>query len=180
MGVGDLFQSSTAENDVEVRKCEKPAKNGACCDVEVGKGENGKNARDRAFEVVGRAPAGSRCLFCGKGGEAHLVRRRGERELDHAHLACAEKAWGDPQPPATSSPPPANGGDREAAVSSRHIQRLTDEYQDRAYANARATGGDTLTAECDRWLRRKLADEGVRPEHIEVEFERVMAEVFRI
>ena len=39
-------------------------------------------------------------------------------------------------------------------------------------------GGDTRTAECDAWLRQKLADEGVRPEHIETEFQRVMAVVF--
>ena len=78
------------------------------------------------------------------------------------------------------APSPANGGDQEAGVSSRRIQRLTDEYQNRAYTNAQETGGDTRAAECDAWLRQKLADEGVRPEHIEIEFRRVMAAVFRV
>jgi hypothetical protein len=75
--------------------------------------------------------------------------------------------------------PPTNGGDREAGISTWRIQRLADEYQDRAYANAQKTGGDTRTAECDAWLRQRLAADGVRPEHIEIEFRRVMAVVFR-
>jgi hypothetical protein len=57
------------------------------------------SAEDRAaahtFEVVGRAPPGSRCYFCGKGGDVYLVRRRGDRETDQAHLDCAQKAWGE-------------------------------------------------------------------------------------
>jgi putative DNA primase/helicase len=65
-------------------------------------------------------------------------------------------------------------------ISTRRIVGLSDEYQERAYANSRETGGDTRTAECDAWLRQKLADEGVLPEHIETEFQRVMAEVFRV
>ena len=48
-----------------------------------------------------------------------------------------------------------------------------------AYANAQQTGGDTRTAHCDAWLRQTLAEE-VLPEFIETEFERVMAEVFRV
>ena len=48
------------------------------------------------------------------------------------------------------------------------------------YANAQANGGDTRTAELDAWLRQRLADEGVRPEHIEIEFERVMQVVFAV
>jgi 5S rRNA maturation endonuclease (ribonuclease M5) len=62
-------------------------------------------------------------------------------------------------------------------VSERHIRQLGDQYNDRAYANYQESG-DTRTAECDAWLRQKLADEGVLPEHIETEFKRVMAVVF--
>jgi hypothetical protein len=137
------------------------------------------NGGDRAFEVVGRSTPGSRCLFCGKGGEVHLVRGQGEREVTQAHLACAEKAWGDPQPPTTAAPPPASADDG-VGISAWRIRRLTDEYHDRAYANAQETGGDTRTADLDAWLRQKLADEGVLPEFVEVEFERVMAVVFRV
>jgi hypothetical protein len=71
---------------------------------------------------------------------------------------------------AAVAPPPA----------SARIQRLADEYAYRAYSNAQTTGGDPRTAECDAWLRQTLADGGVRPEFVEVEFERVMAEVFRV
>jgi hypothetical protein len=65
-------------------------------------------------------------------------------------------------------------------ISAWRIHQLSDEYQDRTYAKSQETGGDTRTAECDAWLRQRLADEGVLPEFIEVEFQRVMAEVFRI
>jgi hypothetical protein len=70
--------------------------------------------------------------------------------------------------------------DDGVGVSAWRIRGLADEYQDRAYANAQESGGDTRTAECDAWLRQKLANEGVRPEHIEVEFRRVMDVVFRV
>jgi hypothetical protein len=63
-------------------------------------------------------------------------------------------------------------------VSERTIRSIGDEYTERAYANAQANGGDTRTAECDAWLRQKLADEGVLPEHIETEFKRVMQVLF--
>jgi uncharacterized protein YjiS (DUF1127 family) len=38
---------------------------------------------------------------------------------------------------------------------------------------------DIDLARLDAELRQKLSDLGVRPEHIEIEFERVMAEVFK-
>ena len=76
----------------------------------------------------------------------------------------------------SASSPSADG----VGISAWHIHQLSDEYQDRAYANSQETGGDTRTAECDAWLRQKLADEGVLPESIEVEFQRVMAQVFRV
>src|SRR5262249_45252463 len=67
---------------------------------------------------------------------------------------------------------------RESGLSSRTIKGVADEYIERAYANAQATGGDTRTAELDAWLRQRLADLGVRHEHVETEFARVMAAVF--
>jgi hypothetical protein len=67
-----------------------------------------------------------------------------------------------------------------AGLSQRTIADLANDYTEAAYANAQENSGDTRTVECDAWLRQSLADEGVRPEFIEVEFERVMAEVFRV
>jgi len=59
----------------------------------------------------------------------------------------------------------------------RIIVGLAEEYMGRACANYRETGGDTRTTELDAWLRQRLAEEGVSPEHIEVEFRRVVATV---
>jgi hypothetical protein len=65
----------------------------------VEKGEIGEGA----FEVVGRAPAGSQCHFCGKGRKVRLVHQQGGCGAVQAHLACAEKAWGTPQPLVTNT-----------------------------------------------------------------------------
>jgi hypothetical protein len=65
-------------------------------------------------------------------------------------------------------------------VSRPRIKDLGEQYQEMAYANAQANDGDTRTADCDAWLRQRLADDGVLPEFIEVEFARVMDEVFRM
>jgi putative DNA primase/helicase len=70
----------------------------------------------------------------------------------------------------------ANGGGW--GLSERRIRELAEQYQDRAYANAQETGGDTRTAECDAWLRAVLDQEVDLLEHVEIEFERVMQVVF--
>jgi putative DNA primase/helicase len=75
--------------------------------------------------------------------------------------------------------PRTNGSD-EPGLSRRRIRDLADQYQEIAYANAQENGGDTLTDKCDRWLRQTLAQEGVLPEFIEVEFRRIVAEAFRL
>jgi cobalamin biosynthesis protein CobT len=64
-------------------------------------------------------------------------------------------------------------------LSTYRIRQLADEYTEQAYANAQENDGDTLTAALDDWLRERLAGE-VLPEFVEVEFERIMTEVFRI
>ena len=66
----------------------------------------------------------------------------------------------------------------EPGLSERRIRELADQYQGRAYANAQETGGDTRTAECDAWLRATLREEVDLPEHVEIEFARVMKVVF--
>jgi hypothetical protein len=73
----------------------------------------------------------------------------------------------------------ANGSDGPG-LSRRRIRDLAEQYQELAYANAQENDGDTRTAECDAWLRQRLAAEGVLPEFVEVEFERIMAQVFRV
>jgi hypothetical protein len=70
--------------------------------------------------------------------------------------------------------------DDGVGISAPRIRDLAQQYQELAYANAQANGGDTRTADCDAWLRRTLAEEGALPEYVKVEFERVMAEVFRV
>jgi hypothetical protein len=76
------------------------------------------------------------------------------------------------------TPSAGNGG--EPGLSRRRIWDLAEQYQELAYANAQATGGDTRTADCDAWLRQTLAEGGILPEHVEVEFARVMAQVFQV
>ena len=76
--------------------------------------------------------------------------------------------------------PAGSNGQGEPGLSRRRLRELADQYQDLAYANAQENGGDTLTAECDRWLRQALVEEGVLPEFIEIEFSRIMDEAFRI
>jgi putative DNA primase/helicase len=67
---------------------------------------------------------------------------------------------------------------REPGLSTRTIRGVADEYTERGYANMQATNGDTHTAELDAWLRLRLGELGVRPEHVETEFARVKAVVF--
>jgi hypothetical protein len=77
----------------------------------------------------------------------------------------------------TSSPP-----EREPdppGLSIYRIRELANEYTEQAYANMQENDGDTLTAALDDWLRERLAGE-VLPEFVEVEFERVMTEVFQV
>jgi hypothetical protein len=72
----------------------------------------------------------------------------------------------------------ANGSD-DLGLSRYRIRDLAEQYQELAYANAQENDGDTRTADCDGWLRQALAEQ-VLPEFVEVEFNRVMAEVFRV
>ena len=64
-------------------KCERPM---SC---EPG---NEAAATGEAFEIVGQAPAGSRCYLCGKGRRVYLIRRENNHEADQVHLDCAKKA----------------------------------------------------------------------------------------
>ena len=68
------------------------------------------------------------------------------------------------------------GGD-EAGLSDYRVRQLAGWYLDRADAERRETGTIRQT-ELDEALRTLLAEEGVFPEFIAVEFERVMRAVF--
>ena len=63
-------------------------------------------------------------------------------------------------------------------LSQRTIAELADDYTETTYRLNQA-GSDIDSAALDADLRRRLA-EMVLPEFVEVEFERVMAEVFRV
>ena len=71
---------------------------------------------------------------------------------------------------------PPNSGD-EAGMSDYRVRQLAGWYLDRADAERRETG--TLRqAELDETLRKLIAEDGVFPEFIAIEFERVMRAVF--
>ena len=114
----DAFQSSTAEPDVEVAKCEKSNNDGLLCGCAVEKGES--------------------------------------RQSEHAE----------------------GGNGLTPGLSHRTIAELAEDYTETTY-RLNKEGSDIESAALDADLRRRLA-EMVLPESIEVEFERVMAEVFRV
>ena len=72
--------------------------------------------------------------------------------------------------------PRANGG--EPGLSRRRLRELADWYQDQGHQ--RHNDGTLDTAELDDELRLILREEVAFPEHVEIEFERVMTEVFRL
>ena len=78
--------------------------------------------------------------------------------------------------PASVHSPLSNGG--EPGLSRRRLRELADWYQDQGHQ--RHNDGTLDTAELDDELRLILREEVAFPEHIEIEFERIMAEVFRV
>jgi len=187
----EISQPHSPESGCAVEKCEKPNNDGLLGGCAVAKGATGKKVRTQVYEVLDAASPGERCTLCGNGGPARI--KHGGR-VNLWHPGCADRyvaALADPPvkvpvlPPdsldehgaARSARPQSRG---EPGLGDRTIRGLGDEYTERAYANAQANGGDTRTAELDAWLRQRLADEGVRPEHIEIEFERVMQVVFAV
>jgi hypothetical protein len=69
-------------------------------------------------------------------------------------------------------------GDQEAGLSSRRIRELADWYVNRAL-DQQTRNNKVDSAELGTGLRQVLAEE-VQPELVEVEFQRIMVEVFRI
>src|SRR5262249_60635756 len=79
-------------------------------------------------------------------------------------------------PVAPVAPLAGNGG--EPGIGRRRIHELAGWYQD--VAHQRYSDGSLDTAELDAELRAILREEVAFPEHVEVEFTRVMDEVFRV
>jgi hypothetical protein len=76
------------------------------------------------------------------------------------------------------TPSPGNGGVGEPGLSRRRIRELADWYSDQGHQRY---CDDTLnTAQLDADLRAILRGEVAFPEFVELEFERVMTEVFRL
>jgi len=77
--------------------------------------------------------------------------------------------------PQAASPHSSNG---EPGLSRRRVQELADWYQDEGHR--RHNNGTLDTAELDAELRAILREEVAFPEHIEIEFARVMRVVFAV
>jgi hypothetical protein len=72
----------------------------------------------------------------------------------------------------------SNGNGLAPGLSQRTVAELADDYAEAAYRQNRE-GSDIDSAALDTDLRLRLA-EMVLPEFVEVEFERIMARVFRV
>jgi hypothetical protein len=122
------------------------------------------------YEVLGPAPAGSRCTLCGSG---RPLRMKYGREVALWHRDCAEGFIA-----ALASPPVEVPS--EPCLSEWDVQKLVPSYADRVHALMQERGTTDLDlSELDTELRQRLADMGVPPERIEIEFERVMAEIVK-
>ena len=71
-----------------------------------------------------------------------------------------------------------DGNGLAPGLSQRTISELAEDYTETTY-RLNQEGADIDSASLDADLRRRLAEQ-VFPEFVETEFERVMAEVFRV
>ena len=162
MGTSDIFEVDTTAAGCPVAKCEKPNNGGLVSGCPVAMGGTGKKTRVETIQSSDGMPAYHGPVFgspLNYAGPVVPVPDLGPDSLDE---------HGRPLAASPGSP----------GLSARTIRAVADEYTERGYANAQETGGDTRTAELDAWLRQRLAELGVRPEHVEAEFERVKAAVW--
>jgi hypothetical protein len=154
MGTSDISQPSSPNPGWTVAKCEKPSNDGLLDGWTVAKGGDGEKAHVRA------------------------ARPRSEY-IPYVGLVVEM-----PEPPPDlldehGAPQPTNGG-TEPGLSAYSIRELAEAYQERTYAQYEESGsGDVDHRPLDAWLRQRLR-EMVLPEHIEIEFKRVMDAVFAI
>jgi hypothetical protein len=148
----------------------------------------GRDSDSGLYEVLGSAPAGERCAVCGKGSGVKWIEHGGEvglwdEDCGRGHLASMadpsiKLADLGPEPLdehgallAGHTSPSTNG---QPALSSYIIHELANWYEAAHCRVGLDLDQDTL----DRDLRRLLAQQGVSPEFIPVEFERVMRAMF--
>ena len=72
-----------------------------------------------------------------------------------------------------------NGSGQPTGLSQHTIAKLAEDYTETTY-HLQQEGSDIDSATLDTDLRRRLADMGVLPEHVETEFTRIMDAVFRV
>ena len=164
----EVSKVHSPENDCALSKCEKSNNDGLLGGCAVAKGGNGEEAPRQVqprtvdgYELMGAEPPGSPCALCSKTGTVYLIRDplRGVRS-EPLHEACAA-AWFRRDEP---------------GLSRVRIRELADWYSDEIH---RRYCDDALdTAALDGELRTILRDEVAFPEHVEIEFERVMQVVF--
>jgi hypothetical protein len=88
--------------------------------------------------------------------------------------------WDQGTAVAQPAPKPTDGG-TEPGLSPRTIRDLADAYQERTYAQYKENGSTEVDYRpIDAWLRQRLREEVAFPEHVEIEFERIMQAVFAI
>jgi len=147
----DILQPDSHETGCPVEKCEKPNNDGLLSTCPVAKGGAGEKAQRTARPKSDDLPYT---------GEVVPVPDMGPDSLDPHGV------------------PVAGNGGTEPGLSRRRLQELADWYQDQGHQ--RHNTGTLDTAALDDELRAILRDEVATPEHVEIEFERVMQIVFRI
>jgi putative DNA primase/helicase len=171
-GPSEDFKVHSPEDGCAPSKCEKPNNGGLLGTWALSKGETGKERRPQGFTFFGIEPF-QPCAHCGsRDGVINHV--RDDRHLDrpsvNLHESCLD-AWSRRQA--------ANGGSSgEPGLSRRRIQELGDWYQNEGHQRYCEDRLDT--AELDAELRLILREEVAFPEHVEIEFERIMQAVFAV
>jgi putative DNA primase/helicase len=109
----------------------------------------------------------------GKGGKRHVSSRPKSDDLPYTGPVVEVPDHGP-------DPLDEHGAPRntEPGLSRRRIQELADWYSDQSHQRYCEDRLDTATLDAE--LRMILREEVAFPEHVEVEFTRVMAEVFRV
>src|SRR5262249_23772461 len=148
-GTSDLFQTATPDADVADQKCEKPNNDGHCGGVADAKGGSGEKKHMRGAGKADDPP--------------------------HTRPGGAMPALGPDSLDEHGMPLAGNGG-TEPGLSRRRIRELADWYKDETHR--RYYDGTLDVPALDAELRAILREEVDLPEHVEIEFKRVMGLVF--
>jgi hypothetical protein len=189
------------DNGCAVVKCQKPNNDGLLGGCAVAKGDSGEKTRPRSDDLPYTGPVvevpdlgpdpldehnapgaaqdqgtvAAVKLMITRADKARL-RERGFTDQDIAHMTPQDAQAVLQQP----APRFAHEDAGEPCLSAWDIHKLAPSYCDRVHALMHERGTTDLDlSKLDADLRQKLADLGVPPERIEIEFERVMAEIFK-